>query len=380
MEATRNKKIAIVGGGIFGCTIAWMLGTQGYEVDLYEQGSKLLPSTSAKNQFRSHMGYHYPRSKETAMSCRIGTESFETLFKDCIIRDTAQHYCIAKSDSMVTNVEFREFMNDCGLPYNPVNTLFDTLNRPNCVSHSYTVPENLFSPHKIRRKLTKELDNLDNVNVLLKRKFHIKSIGNYTNVINCTYKDTNKYRNIKLPLQYELCEKPIVRLAPKYGGMGIVLMDGNFTCIDPYLRNQYHVVGNVKHAIHRSSFEPFTSAELKDYEILLNEEGVCRVGGDRVGKALNKITNIELFKRDLEKYLGIKESEIEHIGSMFTTRTVLSGREHDDARPTLVQQDGNLIHVFSGKIATCVEAGRAVLNKLEASNIPQKTKYNRTNN
>ena len=58
-----------------------------------------------------------------------------------------------------------------------------------------------------------------------------------------------------------------------------------------------------------------------------------------------------------------KENEQEHIGSMFTFRTVLPNREKDDARPTLVEQtDDNQFTLFSGKIGTCVEASNQLVN------------------
>ena len=52
----------------------------------------------------------------------------------------------------------------------------------------------------------------------------------------------------------------------------------------------------------------------------------------------------------------------EHIGSMFTFRTVLPNREKDDARPTLVEKiDDNMFSIFSGKMGTCVNAAEEIL-------------------
>ena len=40
---------------------------------------------------------------------------------------------------------------------------------------------------------------------------------------------------------------------------------------------------------------------------------------------------------------------------MYTFRAVLKDRDHDDARPTLVNHEGdNVYTLFSGKIDTCV--------------------------
>ena len=53
-------KIAIVGGGIFGLTIAAVLGKNGFSVDLFEEKKDVFMAASGINQFRLHRGYHYP--------------------------------------------------------------------------------------------------------------------------------------------------------------------------------------------------------------------------------------------------------------------------------------------------------------------------------
>ena len=60
-------RVAVVGGGIFGCTTAWKLAKNGYEVDLFEKNDDIITQASSINQYRLHRGYHYPRSKETAI-------------------------------------------------------------------------------------------------------------------------------------------------------------------------------------------------------------------------------------------------------------------------------------------------------------------------
>ena len=54
-------------------------------------------------------------------------------------------------------------------------------------------------------------------------------------------------------------------------------------------------------------------------------------------------------------------TELEHVGSMFTIRTVLPGLDATDERPTLVTAvDERLVTVFSGKVGTCVRAAEEV--------------------
>ena len=61
------------------------------------------------------------------------------------------------------------------------------------------------------------------------------------------------------------------------------------------------------------------------------------------------IESAKVFFKDIDK--------AQHIGSMFTIRTVLPNKEKDDARPTLIENPTeNVFNIFSGKIGTCVSA------------------------
>ena len=78
-------------------------------------------------------------------------------------------------------------------------------------------------------------------------------IDNFDYVINATYSNLNALSDKKKIYQFELCEKPIIKLPKKFHKKGIIVMDGPFTCIDPYSDTDYHVIGNVVHAIHHTN-------------------------------------------------------------------------------------------------------------------------------
>ena len=69
-------KIAIVGGGIFGITVAVKLAKSGHSIDLFEKNGDIMTAASGINQFRLHRGYHYPRSKETGEESLRGLPLF----------------------------------------------------------------------------------------------------------------------------------------------------------------------------------------------------------------------------------------------------------------------------------------------------------------
>ena len=61
-------RIAIIGGGFYGCYLAFKLKTKfksKYKIDIFEKNNDLLKEAAINNQWRLHLGFHYPRSKQT---------------------------------------------------------------------------------------------------------------------------------------------------------------------------------------------------------------------------------------------------------------------------------------------------------------------------
>ena len=74
-----------------------------------------------------------------------------------------------------------------------------------------------------------------------------------------------------------------------------------------------------------------------------------------------KYTNIDRFIESAKKFFPeIEESE--HIGSMYTVRTVLPYKDETDERPTIVAKRGNDFILFSSKIGNCVESSEDILD------------------
>ena len=331
-----KPQVAVVGAGIFGITSALKL-SENLDVTLFEKNDDILQNASSINQYRLHRGYHYPRSIETALTAKEGTNTFTDVFSDCEI-PSKQFYAISSMGSKISPTEYELFMEKCGLYYRVVENDLVTSN----VAELYEVDERLFDPYKLYTQCSKYLSN-SKVGLHLKAEFTKDMESQFDYVVNCTYSNLNQISDDCKDYQFEVCEKPVVKLPSKYKGKGIVVMDGPFTCIDPYSDTDYHVVGNVVHAIHSSCVGkyPRISDELSE---LINK-GVIQNP---------PVTKFKLFKDSLKHFFGIEE--VEHIGSMYTIRTVLPYREFDDARPSIVRKESDSKYLlFSGKISTSID-------------------------
>jgi L-2-hydroxyglutarate oxidase LhgO len=101
-------RVAIIGGGIFGTLSALKLAENGCKVILYEAGMELLNGASIANQNRLHLGYHYPRSEQTAWGCMVFEKGFRREYYESVI-DFEHYYAFANSG----NVGMDEFENIC---------------------------------------------------------------------------------------------------------------------------------------------------------------------------------------------------------------------------------------------------------------------------
>jgi len=350
LEQVRNviyKKALIVGAGVFGLTSAIALSHNGYDVVVREKEDDLMKGASSINQYRLHKGYHYPRSIETAQECQRGLQTFKRKYESSVVNGNIQHlYSISSEDSLVSGDEYKNFLEKVGLEY------YEREPMPNC-DLTIQANEELFNPEQLILSLHKKLYS-SGIKVYVNSEVKSLDEEKFDVAVIATYSQINQLIDEKKEYQFEVCEKPVVKLPKIFENLSVVIMDGPFMCLDPYV-NDSHVLGNVVHAIHETNIgtKPIVSEELKPY---LNK-GLIRNP---------KITNIDKFIESGKKYFGDEFEDLEHIGSMYTIRTVLSNREQDDSRPTLVEKvNDNVYTLFSGKIDTCVDAANQLIQRIQ---------------
>lgn len=343
-------RAAVVGGGIFGVTIAVRLARAGAAVDLFERKSDLLMSASGINQYRLHRGYHYPRSPETVLSAKASEAGFRDEYGAAVIDNPDHYYAIARAGSRTTGDQYLRFCQQFGLEYELARA---PVIREEAIEICVRVRESVIDPVRLRALSWERLRH-PQIRVHLHRHADEKLLKSYDFAVIATYAALNELvapiSGRPLTYQFELCEKPVVRLPASYRGLSTVIMDGPFMCIDPYGKTGLSVLGNVVHAIHHWNV------------------GVAPEIPDAIGHLLDRgtipdptVTKFDLFIDSARSYFREIE-RAEHVGSMFTIRTVLPDVDATDTRPTLIQRiASNIVAVYSGKIGTCVQAANEVV-------------------
>lgn len=93
------KKIAVIGGGWYGCHIARVLKLAGYDVTLFESCEDIFKGISGNLGIRLHAGPHYPRSEKTRKSCREGFAEFIETYPDLVIKHAYSIYGLGTLDA-----------------------------------------------------------------------------------------------------------------------------------------------------------------------------------------------------------------------------------------------------------------------------------------
>jgi hypothetical protein len=338
-------KCAVIGAGIYGITAAIKLKTVGYNVDLFEKEDNIMKAASGINQYRLHRGYHYPRSIDTIYSCKHGHESFTKYYKQSVSNNKTKHqYAISKEDSLITPEQYLTVLDKTGLEWSIVDPL------PNC-DLTIEVSEDLYNPNKLRDICYNRIRG-NGINLKLNSKIK-NNLEGYKYNIHATYSSLNDITDNKQNYQFELCEKPLFKLPKIYKNKSIVIMDGPFMCFDPYGDTEYHLGGNVVHAIHVRNTGK-TPEIPRVYKKYLNK-GIIKKP---------KYTNVDRFIESAKKFFPDID-QAEYIGSMYTIRTVLPYKDDTDERPTIVTQQKDNFILFSGKIGNCIEAANKVIRLIE---------------
>ena len=359
-------KIAVVGAGIFGCTTALELRKRfpNSKIEIFEKNSSILSGASHCNQYRLHRGYHYPRSKETVSQQLESVLEFEHEFKNAVYDfGFNRYYGIAKEGSLVNEHEYINFLELNELEYKIVNDVNIPVNYEK-INVLLQVKENSYDLGQLYliliERLRKSKIKINNNTTFLK-----SNLSMYDLVINATYSQINELldEDTQMDFQFELVEKPVIYTPKNLKNTSIVIMDGEFCCVDP--KSKYEsVLGHVREAIHETQIgKRFECPD--EYKEILNS-GIVKSKLSKSEQIIKSCSEYFNFGNELLIPETTKGSKIQlYKGSMFTIRTVLPNRDHDDARPSsIIKHTDQFYSIFGGKVGTSVTIAKELIKQL----------------
>lgn len=359
-----RRRIAIIGGGIFGMTSALVLSKY-FQVTVFERNNDILEEASYKNQYRHHMGYHYPRSVPTVQEAKEAKISFENMYGAAIMRNFPSYYAVDKKHSLTSAKKFLSFCKSMGLPYRMSYPDADFLNRSS-VSVSVQTPEAAYDYEKLKRIIKKRIRSSKNIVTRLNAKAintELTPIGKkvltyqyagrtkkttFDYIINATYANRNAFCGwmdfFEEPMLFNFKEIVLIKL-PTKKKLAVTIIDGPFATFLPTKKLGYFTFGDVPLSVHRT----------------------------RVGKQIdinswshNKYSRWTVMqKRSAKRFPILKDAK--YINSMFVVLPIYPQTQKNADRPTDVTSHGfGCWSILSGKIITAVSAAERILSEIQS--------------
>jgi glycine/D-amino acid oxidase-like deaminating enzyme len=356
-----EKRVSIIGAGIYGLHAAEIFLKLGFNVEVFEKESEPMTGASLLNQARVHGGYHYPRAINTAARCQLNYERFVRENFSAIEANFVSIYAIAH-DSRTPAHKFERFVNLIGAPIkknrNGISKMFDS----KYISATYEVVESAFNANTLRdlymNKLSKlpikfyfncEVKQVTKSNKELGKELFIlstegKHFSDYC--INTTYGhfSTDNLRNTNFG--YEVCEIISVEPPGKLKDHAVTIMDGPYWSLTPWPALESHVLTHVRHTPH---------GNYAQLELALNHL-----------KNNSNVSRFEMMKRDASRFLPEME-DTNYISSKFVIKTIPNRRNFDDARPIMYRSSGNVLNVLGSKVDNIYELEFLIGNFLKGN-------------
>jgi len=336
-------KVAIIGGGWYGCHIATTLVAFGMDVALFERSNKLFSSASGNNQFRLHLGFHYARHYETRVQSRDGYFRFMERYGHLTLPIDQNIYAIPKLDSLLDYKTYKIVMMGSGIEFDEMKVLPTFLEN---IAGAFLCQEKIVTVERARQFFTRALEDVVTYNVAVE-KIDNREDGVFINGEHfdlCVDATWGHLTPPALPHHFEPTLLLYYRCKENFPA--VTLVDGDLCSIYPTENPCQYTLSSVPHT------------PLGHFE-----------RADDARAFLQKVGNYEVEKRRM-----LMEDQIGHYipsfrdlftfeAPQFSMKTKISGQAVD--RSTYVAFDKSLMAVMSGKIDTIFHATQRILERIQ---------------
>ena len=329
-------KVCIIGAGWYGCHIGGSLKALGFEVTVFEKNSQIFSEASGKNQFRLHMGFHYPRHHNTRIQSRDGFIRFMDRYPELSREVPNNYYAISHEESLMDFATYRLVMTSSGLSFQEAHPL-----GLRGVEGILVVDERVLLTEQARQffigRLGDSLRTGATVKTVAPRNNQVEVNGDLFDWVVDTTWGTGSHGFLPIPVYYE----PTILLYYETDGCSqpaaITLVDGPLCSVYPTERSDIYTLSSVPHTPlgHSSSAA----------EAIAIREGV-----DTETVAAKR----QAMETQITRYLPDFRDQFRFVGPQISLKTKPVGNFDD--RSCYVFRHGHVFTVMSGKIDTIFSA------------------------
>eukprot|EP00887_Chlorella_sp_A99_P006022 scaffold27.g6022.t1 len=360
-----GMRIAVIGGGWYGCHIGSELIRLGHEVVIYEKSPELFAGSSGYNQFRLHLGFHYPRSSKTRHQIVAAYERFLSKYPHLFFPVTTNVYGISLGDSIMDFQTYKTVMqhDGPGVEFEEIDPASIGLTGLEgalvCREGALLAqePKRFFS--SLLREHVRFNHCVESVRTLSDNEgwpsgVEVDGVA-YDWCIDCTYGQL--LNHCQGEIRYEVCLTLVYKRKDKnvlHMHHAFTIMDGPFTslfpCFEDYADatgdlNRLHTLTHVQHT-HLKRFDNF--AEAQAYVAAFTEADAQQMR--------------PLFEEGILHYLPTFLRDYTYHDYFLSYKTKTTGGA--DSRETVCSTQGRVISVMSGKVNTIFLAEDYVMDAI----------------
>lgn len=358
------SKVAVIGAGAFGATIAIELASKGHSVTLIEKEKEILRGGTANSQNRLHLGLHYPRDLETAIQSKAGFVKFSEKYPTVVRKDFPNYYAVAASRSRVNSKQFQDFASIAGITLTPVRSELPFGLPPESIEGIWGCDEGVIDIDKFRELLRNKLND---PNIEIHTDVEITQIvkesegwtlvthqgleiESFDYIVRATY-GSDKINSIDVDLrltEYEYHRTLIIEVSSNCTTKGVTIVDGDFLTVLPKgFSNNFLVYAPSLSVLDRhTGLAPRDQWKDSDQDLLEAEAAL--------------IERLHTWLPDF----SINEIE----SRMVTTRSIQPNVSLTDKRISEIKWlNSSIVEVWSGKIDHCIEIAEEISNQISGT-------------
>lgn len=333
-------KIAIIGGGFYGCYLAYKLIKDKNKVTIFEKNKKILSEAAINNQYRLHKGFHYPRSTQTIKQTKQGANLFIKEFKKFVYFPKLNIYAVHKN----SNINFKKYLKkfrDNKISFKVLNNkiIKKFFINPKEIDGAINVREGVIKLNELYKDLKKKIKKaklvtnteINKINVKKRRIYYKNKYQEFDLIINCTFINPNlglekNYFKIKYEMASMLHVKNFFNK-----NTAITLMDGLYGSLYPINENIL-TLSSVKY----TPFRKFK--KLKEYKKFAYDKNFKKIINKNSLKIINHLKKFFIIPKKIK------------IIKITTAPKVKVIKDYNDQRLSIIKSNKRIISILCGKL------------------------------
>ncbi|APH59853.1 FAD-dependent oxidoreductase [Granulibacter bethesdensis] len=339
------SRIAVIGAGWYGCHVSSSLKALGFDVKIFDQHSRPLNEASGNNQFRLHLGFHYPRHHGTRVQSRDGFSRFMERYPGLSREVPENIYAVPTEESLIdfqtyrlimtsTGIDFRE-ETKASIPIHKISGMMQTKERVLLIEQARRYfKEALGDSLVLDHKVASVEDDVDCIRV---------DGESFDLLIDASW---GRYMGLPMPFFYE--PTMLLYYETNQAFPAVTFVDGPLCSIYPTEDSNIYTLSSVPHT---PLGQVHSAQEAKKILDSVNSDLVA--------------AKVKAMEDQISYYLPTFREQFRFVGPQLAIKAKPIGNFDD--RSCSVFRRGRIFHIMSGKIDTIFFAMERILSVIETS-------------